>query len=43
MIKLYVLKAIALSLTPHKASPPHPNEAFAEYDDVYLPLLSHKH
>jgi hypothetical protein len=29
-----------LSLTPHKASPPQPNGTFAEYVDVYSPLLS---
>jgi hypothetical protein len=29
-----------LPLTPHKASPPQPNGTFAEYVDVYSPLLS---
>jgi hypothetical protein len=43
MIKLYVLKANALSLTPHKAHLPQPNRAFAECVDVYSPLLLHKH
>jgi hypothetical protein len=32
-----------LSLTPHKASPPQLNGAFAEYVDVYSPLLFTKH
>jgi hypothetical protein len=32
-----------LSLTPHKASPPQPNGAFAEYVDVYPPLFLYKH
>jgi hypothetical protein len=41
MIKLDVLKATALSLTPHKASSTQRNEAFTEYVDVYSPLLSH--
>ena len=27
-------------LTPHKASPLQPNGTFAEYADVYSPLLS---
>jgi hypothetical protein len=34
------LKATILTLTPHKACPPQPNGAFAEYVDVYSPLLS---
>jgi hypothetical protein len=34
------LKATALTLTPHKASPPQPNGTFAEYVDMYSPLLS---
>jgi hypothetical protein len=42
MIKLDVLKATAINLTPHKASPLQPNEIFAEYIDVYSPFLSHK-
>ena len=29
-----------MSLTPHKASPLQPNGTFAEYVDVYSPLLS---
>jgi hypothetical protein len=29
-----------LDLTPHKASPLKPNGTFAEYVDVYSPLLS---
>jgi hypothetical protein len=33
-------KRNCLSLTPHKASPPRPNGTFAEYVDVYSPLLS---
>jgi hypothetical protein len=33
-------KSNCLILTPHKASPPQPNETFAEYVDVYSPLLS---
>jgi hypothetical protein len=37
---LLMIKATALSLTPHKASPPQPNRTFAEYVDVYSPLLS---
>ena len=37
---LLMIKAPALSLTPHKASPPLPNRTFAEYVDVYSPLLS---
>jgi hypothetical protein len=28
-----------LTLTPHKASPLHPNGTTAEYVDVYSPLL----
>jgi hypothetical protein len=28
-----------LDLTPHKASPLQPNRTFAEYVDVYSPLL----
>jgi hypothetical protein len=35
-------KATAINLTPHKASPLQSNEIFAEYVDVYSPLLSHK-
>jgi hypothetical protein len=33
-------KSNCLSLTPHKASPPQSNGTFAEYVDVYSPLLS---
>jgi hypothetical protein len=33
---------MALSLTPHTASPPQLDGAFAEYVDVYSPLLKHK-
>jgi hypothetical protein len=33
-------KSNCLTLTPHKASPPQPNGTFAEYVDVYSPLLS---
>jgi hypothetical protein len=33
-------KSNYLILTPHKASPLQPNEIFAEYIDVYSPLLS---
>jgi hypothetical protein len=33
-------KSNSLSLTPHKASPLQPNGTFAEYVDVYSPLLS---
>jgi hypothetical protein len=33
-------KSNRLSLTPHKASPPQPTGTFAEYVDVYSPLLS---
>jgi hypothetical protein len=33
-------KSNSLSLTRHKASPPQPNGTFAEYVDVYSPLLS---
>jgi hypothetical protein len=43
MIKLDVLKATALSLTPNKASTTQPNESFAKYVDVYSLLLSYKH
>jgi hypothetical protein len=42
MIKLDEVKTTCFSLTPHKASPPQPNGAFAEYVDVYSPLLSYK-
>jgi hypothetical protein len=31
-----------LSLTPHTASPLQPNGTFAEYVDVYSPLLKYK-
>jgi hypothetical protein len=43
MIKLDEVKATAISLTPHKASPLQPNGTLDEYVDVYSPLLSHKH
>jgi hypothetical protein len=33
-------KTTTLTLTPYKASPPKPNGTFAEYVDVYSPLLS---
>ena len=39
MLKLGYLLAIALSFTPHKASPPQLNGTIAEYVDVYSPLL----
>jgi hypothetical protein len=32
-------KSNYLILTPHKASPLHPNRTIAEYVDVYSPLL----
>ena len=40
IINTWPTKSNCLSLTPHKASPPQPNRTFAEYVDVYSPLLS---
>jgi hypothetical protein len=40
IINTSLTKSNSLSLTPHKASPPQPNGTFAEYVDVYSPLLS---
>jgi hypothetical protein len=39
MIKLDEVKATAIGLTPHKASLLQTNRAFAEYVDMYSPLL----
>ena len=39
IINTWPTKSNYLSLTPHKASPPQPNGTFAEYVDVYSPLL----
>jgi hypothetical protein len=36
------LKATTLSFTPHTASPLQTNRTFAEYVDVYSPLLKHQ-
>jgi hypothetical protein len=40
IINIWPTKSNYLSLTPHKASPPQPNGTFAEYVNVYSPLLS---
>jgi hypothetical protein len=40
IINTWPTKSNCLSLTPHKASLPQPNRTFAEYVDVYSPLLS---
>jgi hypothetical protein len=42
MINTWPTKSNCLSLTPHTASPLQPNETFAEYVDVYSPLLKHQ-
>jgi hypothetical protein len=40
IINIWPTKSNCLRLTPHKASPLQPNGTFAEYVDVYSPLLS---
>jgi hypothetical protein len=42
MINTSPTKSNCLSLTPHIASPLQPNGTFAEYVDVYSPLLKHQ-
>jgi hypothetical protein len=42
MINTWPTKNNYLSLTPHIASPLQLNGAFAEYVDVYPPLLKHQ-
>jgi hypothetical protein len=42
MIKPDQLKATALRLTSHTTSPLQPNVTFAEFVDVYSPLLKHQ-
>jgi hypothetical protein len=37
--KTWPTKSKCLTLTPHTASPLYPNGTFAEYVDVYSPLL----
>jgi hypothetical protein len=40
IINIWPTKSNCLSLTPHKACPLQPNGTFADYVDVYSPLLS---
>jgi hypothetical protein len=39
VIIIWPTKINGLILTPHKASPPQPNETIAEYIDAYSPFL----
>jgi hypothetical protein len=39
VIITWTIESNCLILTPHKASPPQPNETIVEYVDVYSPFL----